>query len=65
MEPITPGWRKSSYSNGANACIETGRVPGAVLVRDTKDHGAGPTLRVSAETWRAFTACIRATAPLS
>jgi hypothetical protein len=32
-----------------------------VLVRDTKDNGEGPVLRVSAETWRAFTTTIRAT----
>jgi hypothetical protein len=56
-------WRKSSYSNGnGGACIEAGHVPGAVLVRDTKDRGTGPVLRVSAETWRAFTARVRATA---
>jgi hypothetical protein len=54
-------WRKSSYSNGGGSnCVEAGHVPGAVLVRDTKDHGAGPVLRVSAETWRAFIAAIRA-----
>jgi hypothetical protein len=58
MEPITPGWRKSSYSNGANACIETGRVPGAVLVRDAKDNGTGPVLRVIPADWARFTAAI-------
>jgi hypothetical protein len=59
MEPITPGWRKSSYSNGANACIETGRVPGAVLVRDTKDNGTGPVLRVTPGDWARFTASVK------
>jgi len=58
MEPITPGWRKSTYSNGANACIETGRAPGAVLVRDTKDNGTGPVLRVTPADWERFTAAI-------
>jgi hypothetical protein len=42
--------------------VEAGTTPGIVLVRDTKDNGAGPVLRVSAETWRAFTAGIRAQA---
>jgi Domain of unknown function (DUF397) len=54
-------WRKSRYSNGgASNCVEAGHIPGAVLVRDTKDHGAGPVLRVSAETWRRFIVAIRA-----
>jgi hypothetical protein len=63
---VSPSWRKSSYSNGGGAnCVEAGHVPGAVLVRDTEHCGAGPVLRVSAETWRAFTARLRAAAPLS
>jgi hypothetical protein len=58
---VNPGWRKSSYSgNGGAACVEAGSVPGQVLVRDTKDNGQGPVLRVSAETWQAFTKSIRA-----
>lgn len=55
-------WRKSSYSvnsGGAN-CVEAGSLPGQVLIRDTKDDGRGPVLRVSARTWRAFTSAIRA-----
>jgi hypothetical protein len=48
-------WRKSSYSgNNGGSCVEVGLVPGAVLVRDTKDR-QGPTLGFSADTWRAFT----------
>jgi hypothetical protein len=58
---VNPGWRKSSYSdNGGSGCIEAGQVPGAVLIRDTMQHTRGPVLRVSAETWRAFTAAVRA-----
>ena len=58
---VNPGWRKSSYSNGGGSnCVEAGHVPGAVLVRDTKDHGAGPVLRVSADAWRRFTGALRA-----
>jgi Domain of unknown function (DUF397) len=53
-------WRKSTYSdNGGSDCVEAGQVPGAVLIRDTKDNGHGPVLRVSAETWRRFTAGLR------
>jgi hypothetical protein len=54
-------WRKSTYSsNGGSACVEAAHVPGTVLVRDTTQRGAGPVLRVSAETWRRFTALLRA-----
>lgn len=55
-------WRKSSHSvssGGAN-CVEAGSLPGQVLIRDTKDDGHGPVLRVSAPIWRAFTTSIRA-----
>jgi hypothetical protein len=59
---VSPGWRKSSYSgNGGAQCVEAGSVPGQVLIRDTKDNSQGLVLRVSAETWRAFTEIIRAT----
>lgn len=56
-------WRKSSYSNqtGGN-CVEVATAD-AVLIRDTTDHSHGPVLRVSAETWRAFTQTIRTNAP--
>ena len=53
-------WRKSSYSdNGGDSCVEAGHVPGAVLVRDTTQHGEGPVLRVSAEAWERFTGTLR------
>ena len=47
---VNPRWRKSSYSsNGGANCVEAGHVPGAVLIRDTTQHGRGPVLRVR---WR-------------
>jgi len=53
-------WRKSTHSaNGGGDCIEAADVQGAILIRDTKDRGAGPILRVSAETWRAFLTTLR------
>jgi len=53
-------WRKSSYSdNGGTACVEAGHAGGAILVRDTKDDGAGPVLRLTPANWRAFTARLR------
>ena len=63
---VNPGWRKSSYSdNGGTACVEASHVPGAVLIRDTTQHGQDPILRVPAETWRAFTAAVRANTAIS
>jgi hypothetical protein len=53
-------WRKSSHSsNGGANCVEAGHVPGAILIRDTTQRGAGPVLRVSAETWKRFTTAIK------
>jgi Domain of unknown function (DUF397) len=57
-------WRVSSYSGSQGECVEVGRAERAVVVRDTKDR-AGAVLRVSAETWRAFAASIRARQPVS
>jgi uncharacterized protein DUF397 len=60
MERLNPGWRKSSYSgNGGANCVETGSAPGVILIRDTKDQGNGPILRVTPATWRRFTASIK------
>jgi Domain of unknown function (DUF397) len=54
-------WRKSSYSdNGGSACVEAADLSGAILVRDTKDNGTGPVLRLTPANWRAFTARLRA-----
>jgi hypothetical protein len=58
MEPaeVNPDWRKSSYSaNGGTACVEAGHVPGAVLVRDTAQHGTGPVLRLTPAAWTRLT----------
>jgi hypothetical protein len=54
-------WCKSSYSsNGGTACIEAAHSGGAILVRDTKDNGTGPVLRLTPANWRAFTTRLRA-----
>ncbi|WP_432033700.1 DUF397 domain-containing protein [Streptomyces antibioticus] len=37
-------WRKSSYSGGANDCVEVAEVGGRVAVRDSKDLGRRPLL---------------------
>lgn len=57
---VTPGWRKSSHSSGnGGECVETGSAPGAVLIRDTKDRGNGPVLRVTPSDWKRFTASVK------
>ena len=49
-----PAWRTSSYSgSGGGQCAQVGIVPGAVLVRDSKDPD-GPRLAFSSQAWRAF-----------
>jgi hypothetical protein len=54
-------WRKSSYSaNGGGECVEAGHQPGAVLIRDTTQHGTGLVLRVTPKAWRDFTGSINA-----
>jgi hypothetical protein len=52
-------WRKSSYSGGAQDCVEvTSDLIGAVAVRDSKDQG-GPVLMFSTRAWHAFIAGVK------
>ncbi|MEU6403264.1 DUF397 domain-containing protein [Streptomyces sp. NPDC046985] len=55
-------WLRSSYSTGANNCVETARPSsgsgaGLLAVRDSK-HPAGPALLFSPESWSGFTAAL-------
>ncbi|MGH3934213.1 MAG: DUF397 domain-containing protein [Pseudonocardiaceae bacterium] len=48
------GWRKSSYSQGQNACVEiTTDLPGWVGVRDTENRDAG-LLALNQQQWDGF-----------
>jgi Domain of unknown function (DUF397) len=55
---LTYEWKKSPRSNGTGGsnCVETKLATGGneVLVRDTKDNGAGPILAFSKLEWLAF-----------
>ncbi|GGQ93044.1 MULTISPECIES: DUF397 domain-containing protein [Streptomyces] len=56
-------WLRSSYSTGANNCVETARpaagpLAGLLAVRDSKNP-AGPALLFSPESWTDFTAVFR------
>ena len=47
-------WRKSSYSGGAQNCVEVaGGLPGVVGVRDSKDPD-GQALVFTTPAWRVF-----------
>ncbi|MFG3406701.1 DUF397 domain-containing protein [Streptomyces sp. NPDC048142] len=53
------GWRKSSYSGGANAeCLEVADGHATVPVRDSKAAG-GPAVVFSADGWSSFVTAIR------
>ncbi|MFI9172557.1 DUF397 domain-containing protein [Streptomyces lincolnensis] len=56
-------WLRSSYSTGANNCVETARPSGGpwaglLAVRDSKDP-AGPALLFSPGSWAGFTTAFR------
>jgi hypothetical protein len=54
MEAIDTRWRKSSYSGNGGNCVEVADRDSRMLVRDTKQHGHGPTLRFTPDAWKAF-----------
>ena len=65
MQTLSVPWRKSTYStNGGQDCIEAASVPGAVLIRDTKNNGHGPVLRLSFTAFAEFTTRVRKDAVL-
>jgi hypothetical protein len=58
MENTDMNWRKATYSNGGENCVETASGSGVALVRDTKDRDGG-TLAFSAGAWERFTASLQ------
>lgn len=54
MSTPTP-WVKASRSGSSGNCVEMRRADEATVeVRDTKDRGAGPTLRFTSEEFAAW-----------
>jgi Domain of unknown function (DUF397) len=62
--PDAASWRKSSRCAHGD-CVEVGSRPVAavsaatVAVRDTKHHGAGPSLVFTPDAWRSFVAGVK------
>ena len=53
-DSMMPGWRKSSFCNGATGCVEVApMVDGNVALRDSKEDG-GPVLIFTPEEWETF-----------
>lgn len=53
------GWRKSSYSQGQNDCVEITSSPGWVGVRDSKLGDASPILTATPAQWHDLIAAVR------
>jgi hypothetical protein len=52
-------FRKSTHSGGSGgSCVEVASN-GTVHVRDTKNNGTGPTLRLPADAWEKFTTSLK------
>jgi len=47
-------WHKSSWSAYNGNCVEVAEVGDLILIRDTKDNGAGPILCFTRTAWREF-----------
>ncbi|CNE99210.1 Domain of uncharacterised function (DUF397) [Mycobacterium tuberculosis] len=51
-------FRKSSYSNGGNGCVEAGTFGSQHLVRDSKNPDGG-VLTLERDVWAAFVSQIK------
>jgi hypothetical protein len=51
-------WRKSSWSQNTDSCVEVGAFPAGAAVRDTKDRAAGYFV-ATATQWADFVAAVK------
>jgi hypothetical protein len=59
IHTATMAWRKSTFCNGADTCVEVAPLAdGNVALRDSKEQD-GPVLVFTPEEWVAFTAGVR------
>lgn len=61
MKDTTPrsGWRKSSYSDGQNNCVEAMAADGRVFIRDSKQGESGEVLSFSPGELGAFVQAVK------
>lgn len=57
------GWRTSTRSSNGGSCVEVDFTVTGVLMRDTKDRGAGPMIEFTAGQWTAFVREVLAALP--
>lgn len=55
---LAVAWRRSSHSGANSNCVEAGCLPGATVVRDSKNP-SGPALHFTVSAWVRFTAGFR------
>ncbi|WP_436788727.1 DUF397 domain-containing protein [Yinghuangia sp. YIM S10712] len=56
-------WHRSTYSGGANNCVEAAGAPACIRVRDSK-RLPGPVLAVASAAWCVFLGETRAEGPV-
>ncbi|WP_078951818.1 DUF397 domain-containing protein [Streptomyces sp. NRRL F-5755] len=56
---VAPRFRKSSYSNAQEECVEVTTTRHTITIRDS-NHPTGPTLHLSPTAWASFLAGLNA-----
>ena len=55
VDPSRTGWFKSSRSSANANCVEINLAQlDLIYLRDSKDHGTGPTIAVNRHQWAMF-----------
>jgi len=54
---VFSNWKKASYSEAAQQCVEVSTTPARVGVRDTKNRAQGH-LSVRTAAWKAFVSSV-------